>query len=77
VPINGLKRLCIDGSNQAPGLIAEFLETKRAVRRHEEIKDSFKAMMPSDVGEIYTSDGAFKAKKDARGAVRFTCKEAA
>jgi hypothetical protein len=77
VPINGLKRLCIDGSNQAPGLIAEFIETKRAVKRHDEIKDALKAMMPSDVGEIYTSDGTFKAKKDARGAVRFTLKDAA
>jgi len=77
VPINGLKRRCIDNSNEAPGLIAEFIETRKAVKRHEEVKDSLKAMIAPDEGEIYTSDGAFKAKKDARGAIRFSIKLAA
>lgn len=70
VPINGYKKRCLDGDNRAPGLIAEFVETKKAVKRHDEVKNTLKSMMQPDEAEIYTSDGNFKAKRDANPAHR-------
>lgn len=75
VPINGFKRRDISGDNRAQALIPEFLETKRAAKRHDDIKEELKAMMAKDEGELYSP--ALTLKRDARGAIRITVKEAA
>lgn len=74
VPINGFKRRSLDGDNRAISLIPEYVETKKAVARHEEIKNELKGMMADDENELYTN--GFKMKRDARGAIRFTVDEA-
>jgi hypothetical protein len=75
VPINGFKRRDISSDNRAQALIPEFLETKKAAKRHEDIKDELKAMMKKDENELYSP--SLVLKRDARGAIRITVKEAA
>lgn len=75
VPINGFKRRDISTDNRAQSLIPEFLETKRAAKRHDDIKEELKAMMAKDENELYSP--ALTLKRDARGAIRITVKEAA
>lgn len=74
VPRNGFKRRSLDGSNEAAVLIPQFIETKAAVKRHEQIKDDLKAMMADDENELYGD--ALTMKRDSRGAIRFTIHEA-
>lgn len=74
VPINGFKRRDISTDNRAQGLIPEFLETKRAAKRHDEIKEELRALMKPDENELYSP--ALTLKRDARGAIRITVKEA-
>lgn len=53
VPRNGWKKRSLDGDNRAPALIDEFLETKAAVARHEEVKKDLKELMRDDENELY------------------------
>lgn len=73
VPFDGMKRRSIASDNRAPGLIAEFVETKKAVKRHDEVKKELTGMMRDDEREIYC-DG-FTIKRDKRGAKRITVEE--
>lgn len=73
VPINGFKRRDISSDNRAQSLVPEFLETQRAAKRHDEIKNELKAMMAKDENELYSP--ALTMKRDARGAIRFTVKD--
>lgn len=73
VPINGYKRRDISGDNYAQSLIPEFLETQRAAKRHDKIKDELKAMMKKDENELYSP--FLTLKRDARGAIRITVKD--
>lgn len=75
VPLNGFKRRSIQNNNRAQSLVPEFLETRRAEKRHEEIKDELKRMMAADENELYSD--AITLKKDKRGAIRFTVKDEA
>ena len=70
VPFDGMTRRSIANDNRAPGLIAEFIETKKAVKRHDEVKKELTGMMKDDEREIYC-DG-FTIKRDKRGAKRIT-----
>lgn len=75
VPINGLKRRCLDGDNHASALIADYIDTHAVVKKHEQIKADLKAMFADDEGELYHE--RLVMKKDKRGAVRMTIKDAA
>ncbi len=73
VPLNGWKRRSLDGDNRAPLLIDKYVETKEAVREHDEAKASLKALMRDDENELYSD--RLVLKRDKRGAIRFTLRE--
>lgn len=73
VPINGFKRRDISGDNYAQALVPEFLETQRAAKRHDQIKDELKKLMAKDENELYSP--ALTLKRDARGAIRITVRD--
>lgn len=73
VPINGFKRRDISMDNMAQALIPEFIETKKAAQRHEQIKDDLKALMKPDEAELYSPQ--ITLKRDKRGAIRITVKD--
>lgn len=74
VPFDRMTRRSIANDNRAPGLIDEFIETQKFVKRHEAVKEELKSMMRDDEREIYTD--TFSIKRDRRGAKRITIKEA-
>ncbi|WP_431299388.1 hypothetical protein [Tabrizicola sp. BL-A-41-H6] len=73
VPINGFKRRDISADNYVQAMVPEFLTTKAAAKRHDEIKDELKKLMKPDENELYSP--AITLKRDAKGAIRFTVKE--
>ncbi|MFD2175673.1 hypothetical protein [Rhodobacter lacus] len=73
VPINGFKRRCIANDNFAQGMVGEFIETKKAANRHEQIKTDLKELMKPDENELYSD--VITLKRDKRGAIRITVKE--
>lgn len=73
VPINGFKRRDISGDNYAQALVPEFLETQRAAKRHDQIKDELKKLMAKDENELYSP--SLTIKRDARKAIRITVKD--
>lgn len=75
VPINN--RIAVDAakSNEFTVHTCDYVETIDAAKRHEAAKKSLKAMMSDDIREMYSP--VLTMKRDARGAIRFTVKEAA
>lgn len=69
VPINGMKKRSLEGSNSAMAMIDEFITTKEAVATHEKVKKDLKALMQDDEKELYSD--RLTLKRDARGAIRF------
>jgi len=73
VPFDDMTRRDISTDNRAQSLVPEFLTTKKAAKRHEEVKAELKAMMGATEKELYSDQ--LTLKRDKRGAIRFTVKE--
>jgi hypothetical protein len=73
VPLDNMTRRDISKDNRAQALIPEFITTKAAAKRHDEIKKELKDMVGPTERELYSPQ--LTMKRDARGAIRFTVKD--
>lgn len=66
---NGFKRRDLGSNNMAGELIANFIETKPAVDKHNSAKADLKALMMDDEDELYHP--ALTMKRNKRGSILF------
>jgi hypothetical protein len=75
VKVNGMRFVDMQGNNQWADLARTIIETKAAAEQHEKAREDIKALVEKDVAE---ADGhGVTIKRDKKGALRFTIKEAA
>lgn len=70
IPVDGMRRLSMEGWNEAVALSGEYVELEPQAKRFEEAKKALKELMPADVRELYGP--TLCLKRDKRGAIRIT-----
>lgn len=60
-------------NNEWVSLAVEYIETQEGAKKHESAKDRLKGIIPADAGSV--AGGNVSAKRDKRGAIRFTVLE--
>jgi predicted phage-related endonuclease len=73
--INGMRKVDMTGNNQWADYASDIVTYQDAAKKFEAAKDGIKKLVEPDVAEAYGHGVAFK--RDARGALRMTLKEAA
>lgn len=75
VKVDGMRFVDMSGNNQWASLARTIIETRAAAEMHDKARDEIKKLVEQDVAE---ADGhGITLKRDKRGALRFTIKEAA
>ncbi|WP_138469853.1 hypothetical protein [Poseidonocella sp. HB161398] len=67
VPFNGMMRRDLSDNNQIPALVDEFVTTKLAAARHEEVKKELKELVKDTDSEVYHP--RITMKRNKRGAI--------
>jgi len=69
IPYDGMKRRDVTGDNYIASLLPEYISTKKAAKRHEEVKADLKAQMGEDESALY-ADG-FLMERNKKGSILF------
>ncbi|MBE3637372.1 hypothetical protein [Mangrovicoccus algicola] len=70
VPFNGMMRRDLSDNNQIPALVDEFVTTKLAAKRHEELKAELKEFVRDTDSEV--THPRITMKRNKRGAINIT-----